>query len=132
MQDLILRRRLDPAQPEALQGAQLAHVRELLRGKRGVKFYQSPAWSRLRAEVLAGSHYECAVCAQRGKYTRAVCVHHVHHVEDHPELALALHYFSGGESFAQLVPLCHECHEDAHMHRVISRTDVQPLTPERW
>ena len=121
---------LDAVQPEALTGAELERVRALSATPRGVRFYQSPQWRRMRREVMQEHNGECLACKARGGYARAEMVHHVWYLGTHPELALARRYWSGGQAYLQLVPLCHSCHEDAHMHR---HADARPpLTPERW
>ena len=120
---------LDAEQPQALRGAELERVRHLAASPRGVKFYQSAAWRRVRAAVLAQAHGECLRCRERGRYARAEMVHHVFRLDKHPELALAASYMSGGKPYAQLVPLCSACHEEAHFWR---RAACAPLTPERW
>ena len=127
--DLLILRPLDAVQPEALAGAQLARVQLLCASPRGVKFYQSGEWRRLRDALLAQHHHECLLCRARGKYARAEMVHHVWFLDKRPELALARFYYSGGIAYPQLVPLCHACHEEAHGHRHALRA---PVTPERW
>ena len=95
------------------------------------KFYTSPAWERLRAEVLREDRHECQHCKARGCYTRANTVHHVMHVRDHPELALSRYYMDErGKPQRQLVSLCFACHEKEH-EKERGKTE-EPLTPERW
>lgn len=95
------------------------------------RFYKSPHWQAVRAAVLRADHYECQVCKQRGRYTRATTVHHVMHLLDHPELALESYYQDcAGVKHRQLISLCHACHEDAHGHRV--KVQPEPITIERW
>lgn len=120
---------LDAEQPEALAGGELERVRQLAASPRGVRFYQSAAWRRVRTQVMAQAHGECLRCRERGRYARAEMVHHVWRLDRHPELALARHYRSGGRDYAQLVPLCNGCHEEAHAWRKVVRP---PVTPERW
>lgn len=129
MDNVITQHPLDAVQPDAISGAQLQTVRDQIKRNRGLQFYQSLAWRRVRNTVLADAHNECAMCGARGRYTRATMVHHVWLLRDHPELALARHYYSGGKAYAQLVPLCHDCHEIAHARRDFRSA---PLTPERW
>lgn len=80
-------------------------------------FYVSKYWLRLRREVLEEYKYECQQCKARGYYTRATHVHHVQHVLKYPRLALSKYYIFRGMFFRNLVPLCHDCHEEAHGHR---------------
>lgn len=94
-------------------------------------FYLSPAWRRLRRRVLAADKYECQDCKARGRYTRANTVHHVMHLDEHPELALSETYQDEtGAEHRQLVSLCHDCHEQQHEYR--AEPKPPPLTPERW
>ena len=129
MDNIITQHPLDAVQPEAISGRQLQTVRDQIKRKRGVQFYQSPAWLRVRSTVLADAHNECAMCGARGRYARATMVHHVGLRRDQPELALARHSYSGGKVYAQRVPLCHDCHESAHARRDFRSV---PWTPERW
>jgi len=80
--------------------------------------------------VLARDHNECQLCKERGMYSRANMVHHVHALRSHPELALAMHYIDlHGKSRRQLVSLCKECHENIPD----SQTEVtEQRFPEKW
>lgn len=94
-------------------------------------FYTSPAWERLRAEVLRDDRYECQHCKARGLYARANTVHHVKPVRKYPELALSRYYIDDqGKLQRQLVSLCFACHEKEHEKE--RRKTKEPLTPERW
>ena len=84
----------------------------------------------LRQQVLALDKYECQVCKQRGKYTKATMVHHVNYVKKHPELALEIWYEWGGRKQRNLLSLCHDCHEEVHGYR--RPEEKKPLTEERW
>lgn len=87
---------------------------ELLRGliARGEvnQFYTSTAWRHLRDVVLRLDRYECQCCKARGRYRRAVIVHHVKHVRERPDLALSI--WDGEER--QLVSVCADCHRELH------------------
>ena len=81
-------------------------------------FYHSTAWHHKRAEILARDHYECVLCKEGKGYkpgrrhTRAVIVHHVQHLREHPDLALADTYTDGqGVQHRQLISVCRACHE---------------------
>lgn len=84
------------------------------------RFYWSAAWKAKREEILRRDHYECQACRQRIKAAakegktlrgydarihRAVCVHHIKELKDHPELAL------DDDNF---VSLCHKDHDRIH------------------
>lgn len=83
-------------------------------------FYWSAAWRRKRDEILRRDHYECQACVSRirqaakdgtvlhgydSRIHRAVCVHHIKELKDHPELAL---------DDDNLISLCHRCHDRIH------------------
>ena len=79
------------------------------------RFYKTREWLSLRAEVMAAHHCECAMCAELGKYSKAVTVHHVNEVKDHPELALSKWYIdANGRRLPNLLPLCARCHNRIH------------------
>lgn len=94
-----------------------------------IQFYKSAAWKHLRARVLKMDRNECQMCRAQGNYSKAVTVHHVHHVRDRPDLALSL-YDENGER--NLVSLCKQCHNKVHPEKFRTYTYKQPLTPERW
>ena len=87
-------------------------------------FYRSAAWLRKRAEILIRDNFECQKCKRRGRFARAICVHHIKHLRDRPELALV---------DDNLLSLCLECHETEHPERlrknIISK---KPVIEERW
>lgn len=100
------------------------------------RFYKSRPWRDLRASVLDAAHHECAMCKEKSPavYSRAVTVHHVMHVDEHPGLALSRTYVDEhGEEHDNLMPLCHECHDivhgrwQGHVH-----DGTKDVTPERW
>jgi 5-methylcytosine-specific restriction protein A len=97
-------------------------------------FYLSPAWQHKRKQILQRDHHECVYCKQRGQHSRAVIVHHIMHLDEHPELALSDYYIGAdGVQHRQLVSVCRECHETVchpeRMHKIAAR---HPLTKERW
>lgn len=102
-------------------------------------FYDSAAWRRMRAKVLAEFHGECQDCLKKSPalYTPAVHVHHEAHVDTHPGWALSEFYVdpNSGEVKRNLVPLCHDCHDRRHGrvgYRPHTSHDVAPLTDEWW
>lgn len=111
---------------------ELARLQALLAADKGDLFYHWAAWERLRDEVLRLDHYECQLCKARGRYAKAVVVHHVAHVKDRPDLALSLYGDDGGR---QLISVCKRCHEELH-HEAFRQygggEKEEPLTEERW
>lgn len=98
-------------------------------------FYNSPAWRRLRAEVLAEFHGESQweLSLSPALYVPATVIHHVMHVEDHPGWALSEWAVRDGEVIRNLVPLSHDGHDVAHgRFGRGQRHRVKPLTDERW
>lgn len=68
-------------------------------------FYRSKAWQTKRERILRRDGYLCQECRKYGRRREAVTVHHIKHLEDHPELAL---------EDSNLVSLCNACHNKAH------------------
>ena len=97
-------------------------------------FYLSAAWQHLRDEVIAADHYECQICKAHGRYSRAVIVHHINHVDEHPELALCKTYVdSTGKEQRNLISVCRRCHETVcHPERMGKHRYKPPITREQW
>lgn len=93
-------------------------------------FYTSSHWSNLREEVLREHKYECQDCKAKGWYKKANHVHHVQYVRKHPRFALSKTYIFQGKEYKNLIPLCHDCHEQRHGYR--QKNKQKPLTEERW
>lgn len=95
-------------------------------------FYLKKEWRRLRRKILDDDKNECYYHKQRGSYARATFVHHVNHLDKHPELALSKHYKdTAGNEKRNLLSVCKECHETVcHPERL--RHTKEPLTEERW
>ena len=119
-----------------LTGAELERVKSYIAEGRVIDFYKWAQWLHLRAEVLAELHGECQGCKARGMYHPAWVVHHVLHLRDHPELALSKYYRDPytGELRRQLVPLCKECHWEAHPEEYRPKTQrhSEPLLTAEW
>lgn len=116
---------------------QVNFVRCCIREGRVHDFYVWGPWKAKRLEILKADHYECQECKKRGRYRRAVLVHHVKHLRDHPELALCDTYTDWqGQERRQLISVCKECHETVcHPERMKKKAQVQVKkfwTPERW
>lgn len=95
-------------------------------------FYNSKYWRSLRKEVLNDYKHECQQCKSRGFYTKANHVHHVQYVRMHPRYALSKTYIFKGKEYINLIPLCHNCHEEVHGYRQKDKDKEKPLTEERW
>lgn len=116
-------------------------IRELIAEGRLYRFYKSQDFRELRAQVLRDYHNECKRCRDRGKYTRAKVVHHVHEVRDRPDLALTRWVREpDGTITENLIPLCQNCHEIEHGRAYEGRDntnherlrEIEEKYPERW
>ena len=76
-------------------------------------FYHTTAWERKRRKILERDHNSCQRCRQKGRYQRAVTVHHVRHLKD-----------------SNLMSLCSECHEEMHPEKHKRKTGYE--NEERW
>lgn len=116
-----------------ITGKQLQYLKSLINSGEEGKFYTWNSWRRLRKEVLAFDRFECQDCKKRGRYSPAVCVHHIKHLRDRPDLALSIWDHETGER--QLVSLCRHCHELRHPEslRQYGWAVIKiPVTQERW
>ena len=106
----------------------------LVEGGREHDFYCSARWHRKRDEILRRDRYECQICKSRGKYKRAELVHHVQHLKDRPDLALADTYpGEDGQEHRQLISVCKDCHENVcHPDRMRKQRKEKFVTEERW
>ena len=108
-------------------------IRELIRTGRKADFYNNSAWRNLAAEIMREQHHECQYCRGHGKYTRAWGVHHVRHLEDHPELAYSRFFLDeNGVKQRQLVAVCFRCHEAQHPERFDHKPSRKFTNSERW
>lgn len=106
-----------------------SYLMDLYADKESKKFYDSSAWRKKRAQVLAMDHYECQMCKEEGRHTRATVVHHVKHLKDRPDLRLEI--FDNGER--QLISLCESCHDKVHPEKLKKKSaEEKPLTEEFW
>lgn len=119
----------------AISDKRLRQLRQLIAAGREDEFYSWPEWKRLRRQVLALDHGECVKCRAKGRYARAVLVHHVRHLRDRPDLALSVwsQRADGQRGERQLVSLCKRCHEEEHPEALAApAARRQPVTAERW
>ena len=111
--------------------AQLRRLVRLLKEGRENVWYNSEPWRSTRSAVLKADCYECQRCKERGRYSRAVLVHHVKHLKDRPDLALSIIDPATGER--QLVSVCKQCHEELHPESQRQFFPKEPpVTVERW
>lgn len=110
-----------------------AYIRQLIQSDKLELFYKSDDWNELRNDVLDEMHHECSECLKRGRYTRAVCVHHVNEVRKRPDLALNKYYIDGhGKQQRNLVPLCNTCHNIVHDKLGEWQRRDKFINEERW
>lgn len=97
-------------------------------------FYVSGEWRSLSAYVIDKiDRNECQICKSKGRYRRAVLVHHVNHVKKRPELALDMYYNDAGEQKRNLISVCKVCHETVcHPERMRKAQRPHFMTEERW
>ena len=110
---------------------QLIKLRRMIANGTSDVFYSCSHWIKLREKVLELDRRECQLCKAKGRYRKAVIVHHVKHLKDRPDLALSI--YDGEER--QLVSVCKECHEEQHpesMRQYKYTKAEEPLTEERW
>ena len=88
----------------------------------GIKgFYRTYQWKKKRLHILARDKGACQECRKRGRYTKAVLVHHIKHLQDAPGLAL---------TDDNLESVCKDCHEKLHPER--NRDKHSFTNIERW
>lgn len=113
----------------------LKWLKELIASGNVHSFYVSAKWHKKRDEILRKDRYECQLCKNRGRYRRAVLVHHVKHVKNRPDLAISDYYTDdNGKSHRQLISVCRECHETVcHPERMKKDSASSRFTTEeRW
>ena len=94
-------------------------------------FYRWTEWRKLRAQVLKLDNYECQLCKAKGRYSKAIIVHHIKHLKDRPDLALSIYDSNTGQR--QLISVCKECHEKEHPESQRQyMPKAEPVTKERW
>lgn len=100
-------------------------IKSLLEINRIKLWYKRREWKSKREEILRRDNYECQKCKSKGRYSAAVVVHHIKHLDTRPDLALA---------DDNLISLCGSCHNDVHPEKLPQCSGVgqKYLTPERW
>lgn len=107
-------------------------IKELDETGQMYKFYKSPAWQRLKEEVLKEQHRECQICKSNGRYKPADTVHHVQHVKRHPRLALSKTYTYKGKAYKNLIAICKACHNQVHTEKGFNKKNSTFTNEERW
>lgn len=85
-----------------------AHYNKYKRDKEAKKFYNSSAWKKCRAVVLARDNHLCQECLRKKRITPADMVHHI--IEYKVDLSKAL-------DIDNLESLCNPCHNGEHPDR---------------
>ncbi len=118
------------------KAAQLERLMDMIAAGCEGDFYRTRAWKDLSAHVREMDRNECVLCRQRGRYRRAVLVHHVNHLTDRPDLALDIYYLdSDGNQKRNLISVCRTCHETVcHPEKAAKeqRAKKHVITTERW
>ena len=88
-------------------------------------FYKRKGWKKKRKEILKRDNKECQHCKRKGGYAKAICVHHIKHLDKRPDLALV---------DSNLVSLCDACHNVEHQEKFkgIEVVRKEAITLERW
>lgn len=108
-------------------------IKQLLKDGRLDKFYQSKEWRKLSDTVMKENNYECQECKKKGLHVKARSVHHVQWVWKHPRLALSKSYEYKGATYANLIPLCENCHNKKHNKRPMPNKKKKVfVNEERW
>lgn len=120
--------------PVRLTDAELERLRKLIAEGKEHEFYTWPKWHAERAFVLREDRNECQTCKAKGRYSRAVIVHHVKHLRNRPELALLMFAKDDrGKTYRQLLSVCKKCHEKEHPEWARTPSETERFeTVERW
>lgn len=118
--------------PVHLTRADLARLRSLIESGQERRFYDWGKWQIERDFVLRFDRHECQICRARGRYRRAVIVHHVKHLTDRPDLALSM-WDTDDPKKRQLLSVCKPCHEAEHPEwQRPMQAAPRFTTDERW
>nr|DAX89298.1 MAG TPA: NinG recombination protein [Caudoviricetes sp.] len=89
-----------------------------------IDFYQSKEWRDKRDEILKRDNFECQKCKGKGRYSKAITVHHIKHYKKYPSLAL---------TDSNLISLCNQCHNEEHPEKLKELIkNKKPIHKERW
>ena len=88
------------------------------------EWYHTPQWRHKRAEILRRDHYECQRCRRvHHRYGKATTVHHIQHLDAHPELAV---------TDSNLISLCANCHNEVHPEKSEKIRTEKKWQDEKW
>lgn len=108
-------------------------INTLIKEKKLNKFYMSKEFLKLKKEVLEEQHYECQICKEAGRITKADTVHHVQFVRKYPSLALSKYYTYKGKRYRNLIAVCKSCHNKLHPEKHQTKIKKEKFTnEERW
>lgn len=74
--------------------------------------YTSKKWRRKAAHIKRRDGYVCVRCKRYGRLRPAQVVHHIQHVDEHPELAY---------TDSNLESLCMDCHNKLHPEKAMKK-----------
>lgn len=57
---------------------------QVIKGGREDIFYNSRTWRKKRLRILERDNFECQMCKDEGKVSKADTVHHVKELRDYP------------------------------------------------
>jgi 5-methylcytosine-specific restriction endonuclease McrA len=98
---------------------------------KAIPFYLSKGWRHLREEVLNADRYECQHCKAKGKLYEGTHVHHVNHLDKHPELALEKYYKDSNGNMKRTSYQPARSARDSMPSRTLTHAK-SPLNEERW
>ena len=67
----------------------LSMLPTLIKKRKMIDFYRSSLWIGVRSRVLKNFRCECIRCRYKGIVSKAVIVHHVRRLKQHPEFAVS-------------------------------------------
>ena len=114
----------------------LTRLKQKISSGNAEAFYDSAEWLEVRKGIIALDHHQCAKCGKIFRDDSEAVVHHVAHLKDRPELALAARNPATGER--QLITLCRSCHAKEHPENWRPKPwwrhgpRKERLTEERW
>ena len=115
----------------------IEYARDCIEHNDAHRFYCSARWQSTRELVMELDHHECVRCREvHHRICRASTVHHVHHLDEYPQMALEIWDEDG---MRNLVSLCNSCHNEVHPEKQIkfkrildAKAKVKPMNDERW
>jgi 5-methylcytosine-specific restriction enzyme A len=84
-------------------------------------FYASTTWRKVRKDYIKSKKGLCERCLAQGRYTPAVCVHHVEELNEGNVTNPSITY-----GYDNLMALCNDCHNEVHGRKIAKRYEVLP------